>query len=443
MPRLAIVDQNVSAGGGEAFLRGLVENLIKLPEIADWDVTLFVRPINSCGQPVAWAKELKDDKLKIHFLRDDPIRRFFDRLSASPRIWGIRGTSRLQKALSQLLVSCPVPFIREAAGDISLSVKQLLDHNEFDVIYFAWPYWLECPQIKTPIVATPHDLNYKMSDTLSADVRLVMERQMPVWLDRSFRLVVSAEFIKRQLVEHYPSVLNKVEVVRPGVPCRHYEAKEEDLKKIAKKFSLPDRFVLTVGWLTAHKNQTVVMEAAGLLRQEGLNIALVCAGPNSHQLKGNYTGRLPPYVEQMLLVADRYGLVAEKDYYGAGYLSNFELQCLYKLACALIVPSVYEAGSFPAIEAMLMKCPVIMAASEPLMEQVNLVNGNAWLFDPLSPQDLAQKIKSVIEDPQERRTKTEAAAVLVKEAWSWESFARGYLKTFTEAVAEMSPVLKL
>ena len=72
----------------------------------------------------------------------------------------------------------------------------------------------------------------------------------------------------------------------------------------------------------------------------------------------------------------------------------------YLHAEALILPSLYEPFGLPALEAMACGCPVILSQAEALPE----VYGNAAeYFDPLSTEDMAEKIYKVLMDPELRK----------------------------------------
>ncbi|RLC95208.1 MAG: hypothetical protein DRI40_06305 [Chloroflexi bacterium] len=58
MPKLAIIDQVVSAGGVERFLHGLVGGLMGLAEAERWDITVVLKRRNSGGYLVRWPQHL-------------------------------------------------------------------------------------------------------------------------------------------------------------------------------------------------------------------------------------------------------------------------------------------------------------------------------------------------------------------------------------------------
>ena len=66
-----------------------------------------------------------------------------------------------------------------------------------------------------------------------------------------------------------------------------------------------------------------------------------------------------------------------------------ELYWLYKNAMLTVIPTKYEAGSFPLMEAMKLGSPVIASNVTSLPETIG---SEAYLFDPDNPAQIADKI---------------------------------------------------
>jgi glycosyltransferase involved in cell wall biosynthesis len=72
-----------------------------------------------------------------------------------------------------------------------------------------------------------------------------------------------------------------------------------------------------------------------------------------------------------------------------GYVPDEDMPYLYKLATALVMPTLFESVSMPIWEAFHLGCPVVSSNVCALPEQV----GDAGLiFDPYNIEDMAEKI---------------------------------------------------
>ena len=350
------------------------------------------------------------------------------------RLAGIPGTGRLMRLIGQSLDRARSRWFEGGLSPVRREVETILRQREFDVAYFPYPYFIRPPAIAAPIVGTFHDFNYRHSDSLDAPMRFRLERQAPQWLRACKKIVVSTRFIQKELESFYPGFEEKTRLIRPAVPFPDRFPTPDELRAFSEKIRLQKDFLLTTGWVVPHKNQAVAFEALADLKDAGKDMALVCVGPNSLELLPEVNGR-GPYAQKVFdLIAQR-GLVAGVDYLALGYVSDFDLQCLYKLAKAVVIPALYEAGSFTGVEAMRAGCPVIFSHTAPNLEQAELVDGQAWLFDPRDADDLRRALQEIDEDPEGTLETCRRAAEKVASNLSWERTAAGYLEAFEEALA--------
>jgi glycosyltransferase involved in cell wall biosynthesis len=433
MYKLAIIDHVVSAGGVERFLHGLVGGLLELPESAEWEIHVVLAARSSGGYDVYWPDHLTAPNLHFHYLRGDKLSKLMDKLATARRILSIPGTAKAQHTIPQVIQQYGPRKLQGLAGDVSLWIEQFCSNHDFDVAYFSYPYFIECPRLSAPIVATPHDFNYKSHNTLAANVRASVDRQMPGWLQSSSRLVVSSDFIFNELRNFYPKFSPKTQVIRLGIPRAHRIPSKAELRAYKEKVGLPDGFLLVAGGVVPHKNHKIVFKALGHLRRKGIKIPVVCTGPYSDWLQPSNKQKWQ-YTREVQEVAEQAGLQYGKDFWGLGYVEELELECLYRMATALVVPSLYEAGSFPAREAMQVGCPVIYSDIPPLKEELELIEGNAWTFDPFSYIHLAIVIEELLSDPLKTQEKAARAAKLVADVFCWKRTAEGYLSIFKELV---------
>jgi glycosyltransferase involved in cell wall biosynthesis len=114
-----------------------------------------------------------------------------------------------------------------------------------------------------------------------------------------------------------------------------------------------------------------------------------------------------------------------------GYLDQRDVRYVYRLAEALVFPSLGEGFGFPPLEAMASGVPVV-ASSAPAIPEV--CQDAALFFPPDSPDEMAEKIISILEDSQAR----EKLVVKGKQraaAFSWKK-AAGETLAYYRSLAE-------
>jgi glycosyltransferase involved in cell wall biosynthesis len=430
MKRLAIVHHVVSAGGVERLVQALLKALVDLPEASDWEFTLFSVGTNSAGAPV--DTEQSPQGVTIRRLAE-PKTSAIDTMRTAKRLFGIPGTGRALSHVGRALARGRSRWFEGELSPLRREIEGFFRQSPFDVAYFPYPYLIRPPRLDVPMVGTFHDFNYRHTKSLDAPMRARLQRQMPAWLRKCERVVVSTKTVGAELAELHPGFEAKTRLVRPSFPFVSQNPSPSQLDAFRQKHSLRQPFALITGWVVPHKNQTVVFEAIAGMKARGRNVSIICVGPNSHELKPD-APRRGPYVKHLLEVADRRGLTYGEDYQVLGYVSDFELDCLYRLASAVVIPATYEAGSFTGVEGMRAGCPVVFSRTPANLEQAGLVNDLAWLFEANDPSSLAHTLEDILDNPESARETARQAAIRVEENLSWRRAAAEYLSVFDEAM---------
>ncbi|MGA2962218.1 MAG: glycosyltransferase, partial [Candidatus Korobacteraceae bacterium] len=252
------------------------------------------------------------------------------------------------------------------------------------------------------------------------------------WLKACSQVVVSSEFVAGDLRRFYPEWAHKTRVIRLGIPSVEHEPTQEQVESYRQRKALPERFVLVAGWVTEHKNQQVVFEAVAKLRDQGVRIPVFLVGPNADILNKKSLVKASDYAFRILQFCKQAGLRNGADYFSLGFVADFELECLYRCATVLVVPTLTEAGSFPAREAMRAGCPVAYSNIPAFQEEAGLLENNAWMFPAHDSCALAEIIREIANDPEKTRLRARAAQRLVNSVFCWRKTARGYFSIFEQ-----------
>jgi glycosyltransferase involved in cell wall biosynthesis len=228
------------------------------------------------------------------------------------------------------------------------------------------------------------------------------------------RVISISNVMTEDFRKHVNYPIGQVRTIYHGVNEKfRVETDPARLARAREEYELPERYILYVGHLYPQKNFAVLARAFARLRHTIPHRLLVAGRP---RWKADADLRLI----QELGIADRVDLLH--------FVPNDDLPLLYNLADCFVYPSLYESFGLAQLEAMACGCPVIGANSGAIPE---ITAGTAKLFDPHSPEDLAQAILTVTQDAAVRQDLVDRALVRVKE-FTWDRAARETLNVFKE-----------
>lgn len=139
--------------------------------------------------------------------------------------------------------------------------------------------------------------------------------------------------------------------------------------------------VLTVGQLFPHKNYELLIDAAQLLTNEGIDIEVRHIGGASDLVARAYR-------ENLINLAKSLG----SRFQFLGRVEQSILDQNYRDAHVVVIPSLHEGYSLPAREALLHGKPVVASCFGALPETLQ---GAAEHFHPLDAHELASKLKQI------------------------------------------------
>ncbi|MEV0947620.1 glycosyltransferase family 4 protein [Rhodococcus sp. NPDC049939] len=117
-------------------------------------------------------------------------------------------------------------------------------------------------------------------------------------------------------------------------------------------------------------------------------------------------------------------------------IDDTELAALLASADVACVPSLYEGFSLPAVEAMACGTPLVASRAGAIPEVVG-TDGNAGiLVTPGDPQELADVLGALLDDPQRRSELGAAGRRRVLERYSWAAVAAMTAQTYVGAIAQ-------
>lgn len=262
---------------------------------------------------------------------------------------------------------------------------------------------------KIPSIYHPHDLQHKYFPSyFSVTKRLIRELLYRTFCSRSQLVAVASSWIKSDLIRTYHLAKEKVQVI-PLAPATsaYQKPSSDDLSAVQEKFSLPDSFVFYPAQTWPHKNHFGLLDAIATLRKrDGLIVQAVFSG----SMNGLFFSEIERHYEKLHLKEQTHFL---------GFVTPLELQCLYRLAKCVVIPTKYEAGSFPIWEAFISGVPVACSNVTSLPSQVG---DAALIFNPDNSDEIADAIARLWSDEVLCKTLTELGLKNVSR-YSWHRTA--------------------
>ncbi|WP_330202771.1 glycosyltransferase [Cyanobacterium sp. DS4] len=187
---------------------------------------------------------------------------------------------------------------------------------------------------------------------------------------------------------------------------RAWKVAIEANKYFEKYDSLKD-FILYPAQTWQHKNHLSLIKAIELIKaQHQRSINLVCTGK-----KNSFFDET---IEKYLTNSP-----VSKQIHFMDIVPETELYWLYKNCALVVVPTLYEAGSFPLLEAMSLDVPVICSSVTSLPETIG---DSRFVFEPLNIQQMADLIMNMLDNEQLRGDNVENSKNRIKELNSIKTF---------------------
>ncbi|MGA7805025.1 glycosyltransferase family 4 protein [Bradyrhizobium sp.] len=242
-----------------------------------------------------------------------------------------------------------------------------------------------------PFVYTLHDLQEKYYPQNFAWWQRAWRHQIHrSLLGRARRVICESGDVQNDIVRFF-GVEEKRTVVIPAPPQLQFLSEQgaEQLGAARARLKLPEKFLFYPAQFWAHKNHLRLIEAFRSVADRLPDLGLVLTGKqrDEYQTVMNAIGRLGLNDRVLHL----------------GYVAQDDLQAVYQLAAALVMPSLFESVSIPIYEAFQVGTPVIASAILAIPEQV----GDAGLlFDPTSVPAIRDAILEVLREPAAARERT-------------------------------------
>jgi len=303
----------------------------------------------------------------------------------------------------------------------SLTMQNIAQQEKAHVIHFTYN-WSFPFRKKVPTLLTIHDvIPFTFREAMGYFRNRFMYKPSLKLACRLNTLISTiSEFSKEDIAQKTGVAPEKIKVIPNGFRSP-YPQRQELEKELESRFALQDGFVLNVGGIHERKNIVRLIHAFGRFARQ-----------TNYAGKLLITGRVSgaPYQEKMKKLCDQ--AVARTNTHQqvvfTGFVSDEELDQLFRKACFLVYPSLYEGFGIPILEAMNAGVPVITSNATATKE---VAQGSALLIDPYSADEMTAAMVKLLADKNLRSQLCQKGKDRAN-LYSWEKLGRQYLQLYQE-----------
>lgn len=278
-----------------------------------------------------------------------------------------RGVGFYEENLRKALIS---------SGNISVvSNNSDIDHYVFyDIFYKTLPSKFSRPTVVTVHDLTPLVLSDRYPKGILSTINMVRQ-----WLTlrKVDAIIADSENSKKDIIKLFWLPEEKIFVTPLAVSDSfHQKVTEQDKQRIKKKYNLPDKFIISApGGPDPNKNLPSLAEVT-----ERLGIPLVIVGS---RLVASVPKPVPPELIDMVRLQVYPHIIRP------GFVSNEDLNIMYRMAYCHIQASLYEGFGLPLLESMTTGCPVISSRASCLPE---VYHKDTITFNPKSIKSMEKAL---------------------------------------------------
>lgn len=295
-------------------------------------------------------------------------------------------------------------------------VNNYVRTNQFDIVhqhdYLAQIVTSKCIARHTPVVWTNHQGEYLLLD------RYRLARVLQKYLIRHYsEIIAPSRELKPRLANatYIPNGVN-TQLFRADSGVRARRRADLEIKDEQVLFLCPRRWAPTKGLI-------YLARAMRLLPSPITERAVFAFAGNDNRNFPRYSREvneeLSKYLGRTILLGD---------------VHHDQLPSLYQAADVVVIPSLLEATSLAALEAMSCSVPVLASRVGGLPDIVTN-NETGWLVPARDPTSLAAKISEIVEMPALCRRAGHQAGQKIRCAFGWDQIALLTLEKYKRAKA--------
>ena len=197
---------------------------------------------------------------------------------------------------------------------------------------------------------------------------------------KEYPIIFSSNNALEDFNRFYPKNKNRKEVLR-FVSIVDNDYSNLEITDLKEKYNINRDYFISPNQFWQHKNQSVVVRAAKILKDIGIDFLIIFTGKE-------FDYRNPTYTSDLKRLIAKYNL--EDNFRFLGFIDRAEQLQLMKNSIAIVQPSLFEGWSTVVEDCKALNHVIILSDLPLHREQIN---ENCLFFDPLNENDLAEKLK--------------------------------------------------
>ena len=316
------------------------------------------------------------------------------------------------------------PRFAPALETLSIGLAMARDGVDADVVHAHTWYadmgalWIRM-LYRIPLIVTLHSmepLRPWKADQLGSGYLL------STWIEKTAveaadRVIAVSAKMRDDIIQYFAVDPGRVVTIHNGIDPDQF--RRTDRKDALAKWGVTQPYVLFVGRITDQKGIFHLLEAAPRM-PAGVQVVLCASAPDTPEIEERLKKALPKHPNVKWIPA---------------MVPVEEVTQLYSNAAVFACPSVYEPFGLINLEAMACGTPVVASAVGGIVEVVD--DGvTGILVPPARPDDLADAIRKLLDDPARARQMGAAGRKRVEDKFSWASVAERTEQVYREAIEE-------
>ena len=240
-----------------------------------------------------------------------------------------------------------------------------------------------------------------------------------VALKKCKRIITISKFSKERIITRLKYPEEKIWLIYCGIDEKfvsYHRTGENDLA-VRKKYSLPDKYILSLSTLEPRKNTELLVKTySELVEENRVSYPLVLAGRKGWKMDNLLSGISNIAKEKILFT---------------GFIDDEDLPAVYANANLFVFPSRYEGFGMPPLEAMACGTRVLSSDASSLPE---VLGDTANYFENQNKDDFKEKILLCINESNVNEMKHKSDYVNQVKMFDWKVEAVKLLEKIEEVV---------